>query len=160
MGILKNKVTSISEEERRIEQFKDTMANVRPLMTVGTGRNQRTVTGSVSVPLSCCFVDQRYQGMRTHKNLSRLNNKWDIRKLTPITIVPHLEEQRFAVADGQGRILVAPDKGYDRLDAIVLMDAPDDPNERLKFEAEFFIGQDSEVESVKPLEKHLARVII
>lgn len=40
------------------------------------------------------------------------------------------------------------------------MDAPDDPEERLKFEAEYFIGQDSEVERVKPLEKHLSRVII
>ena len=40
------------------------------------------------------------------------------------------------------------------------MDAPDDLEARLKFEAEYFIGQDSEVENVKPLEKHLARVII
>lgn len=40
------------------------------------------------------------------------------------------------------------------------MDAPEDPDERLKFEAEYFIGQDSEVENVKPLEKHLSRVII
>jgi hypothetical protein len=40
------------------------------------------------------------------------------------------------------------------------MDAPEDLDERLKFEAEYFIGQDSEVENVKPLEKHLSRVII
>lgn len=50
--------------------------------------------------------------------------------------------------------------GLDRLNAIILMDAPEDPEERLKFEAEYFIGQDSEVENVKPIEKHLARVII
>ena len=40
------------------------------------------------------------------------------------------------------------------------MDAPKDKKKRLKFEAEYFIGQDSEVENVKPVEKHLARVII
>lgn len=40
------------------------------------------------------------------------------------------------------------------------MDAPDDLDERLKFEAEYFIGQDSEIEIVKPIEKHLSRVII
>jgi len=129
-------------------------------MTVGKGKNQRAITGSAVVPLSCCFVDSRYQGMRTHKHLNRLKNKWDERKLTPIILVPHPEEYIFAVVDGQGRCLVAPEKGMERLNAIILMDAPEDLDERLKFEAEYFIGQDSEVENVKPLEKHLSRVII
>jgi hypothetical protein len=153
-------VVATNEEARRIEQFNDIVANIKPLMTVGKGKNQRAVTGSAVVPLSCCFVDSRYQGMRTHKHLNRLKNKWDERKLTPIILVPHPEEYRFAVVDGQGRCLVAPEKGMDRLNAIILMDAPEDLDERLKFEAEYFIGQDSEVENVKPLEKHLSRVII
>ena len=148
-------VVAMNEETRRMEQF-----NIKPLMTTGKGKNQRAITGSAVVPLSCCFVDSRYQGMRTHKHLNRLKNKWDERKLTPIILVPHPEEYRFAVVDGQGRCLVAPEKGMDRLNAIILMDAPEDLNERLKFEAEYFIGQDSEVENVKPLEKHLSRVII
>lgn len=155
-----SKVVAMSNEERRKEQYNDTIANIKPLMTIGKGRNQRTITGSVVVPLSCCFVDERYQGMRTHKRLNRLRSKWDERKLTPIILVPHPEEYRFAIVDGQGRSRVAPEKGMDRLNAIVLMDAPDDLNERLKFEAEYFIGQDTEVENVKPLEKHLSRVII
>lgn len=153
-------IVAMNEETRRIEQFNDIVANIKPLMTVGKGKNQRAITGSAVVPLSCCFVDSRYQGMRTHKHLNRLKNKWDERKLTPIILVPHPEEYRFAVVDGQGRCLVAPEKGMDRLNAIILMDAPEDLDERLKFEAEYFIGQDSEVENVKPLEKHLSRVII
>lgn len=153
-------VVAMNEETRRMEQFNDIVANIKPLMIVGKGKNQRAITGSAVVPLSCCFVDSRYQGMRTHKHLNRLKNKWDERKLTPIILVPHPEEYRFAVVDGQGRCLVAPEKGMDRLNAIILMDAPEDLNERLKFEAEYFIGQDSEVENVKPLEKHLSRVII
>ena len=153
-------VVAMNEGARRMEQFNDIVANIKPLMTVGKGKNQRVITGSAVVPLSCCFVDSRYQGMRTHKHLNRLKNKWDERKLTPIILVPHPEEYRFAVVDGQGRCLVAPEKGMDRLNAIILMDAPEDLNERLKFEAEYFIGQDSEVENVKPLEKHLSRVII
>ena len=153
-------VVAMNEETRKIEQFNDIVANIKPLMTVGKGKNQRAITGSAVVPLSCCFVDSRYQGMRTHKHLNRLKNKWDERKLTPIILVPHPEEYRFAVVDGQGRCLVAPEKGMDRLNAIILMDAPEDLDERLKFEAEYFIGQDSEVENVKPLEKHLSRVII
>lgn len=153
-------VVAMNEETRRIEQYNDIVANIKPLMTVGKGKNQRAITGSAVVPLSCCFIDSRYQGMRTHKHLNRLKNKWDERKLTPIILVPHPEEYRFAVVDGQGRCLVAPEKGMDRLNAIILMDVPEDLNERLKFEAEYFIGQDSEVENVKPLEKHLSRVII
>ena len=153
-------VVAMNEETRRMEQYNDIVANIKPLMTTGKGKNQRAITGSAVVPLSCCFVDSRYQGMRTHKHLNRLKNKWDERKLTPIILVPHPEEYRFAVVDGQGRCLVAPEKGMDRLNAIILMDAPEDPDERLKFEAEYFIGQDSEVENVKPLEKHLSRVII
>ncbi len=153
-------VVAMNEETRRMEQFNDIMATIKPLMTSGKGKNIKMITGSTVVPLSCCFVDSRYQGMRTHKHLNRLKNKWDERKLTPIILVPHPEEYRFAVVDGQGRCLVAPEKGMDRLNAIILMDAPEDLNERLRFEAEYFIGQDSEVENVKPLEKHLSRVII
>lgn len=153
-------VVAMNEETRKMEQYNDIVANIKPLMTVGKGKNQRVITGSAVVPLSRCFVDVRYQGMRTHKHLNRLRNKWDERKLTPIILVPHPEEHRFAVVDGQGRCLVAPEKGMDRLNAIILMDAPEDLDERLKFEAEYFIGQDSEVENVKPLEKHLSRVII
>lgn len=152
------KITSI--EKRRFEQFEDAMANIRPMQTVGKGRRMKVVTGSVVVSLSCCFVDERYQGMREHKKLNNLRNKFDVRKLTPITVVPHPEEGRFAIVDGQGRSIVCPEKGMDRVYATVLLDAPEDPTERLKFEAEYFIGQDSEVENVKPLEKHLARVII
>ena len=153
-------VVAINEETRRMEQFNDIVANIKPLMTVGKGKNQRVITGSAVVPLALCFVDSRYQGMRTHKHLNRLRNKWDERKLTPIILVPHPEEYRFAVVDGQGRCLVALEKGMDRLNAIILMDVPEDLDERLKFEAEYFIGQDSEVENVKPLERHLSRVII
>lgn len=153
-------VVAMNEETRRMEQFNDIMATIKPLMTSGKGKNIKMITGSTVVPLSCCFVDSRYQGMRTHKHLNRLKNKWDERKLTPIILVPHPEEYRFAVVDGQGRCLVAPEKGMDRLNAIILMDAPEDLDERLRFEAEYFIGQDSEVENVKPLEKHLSRVII
>lgn len=153
-------VVAMNEEARRMEQFNDIVANIKPLMTVGKGKNQRTITGSAVVPLSLCFTDSRYQGDRKHKHLNKLRNKWDVRKLTPIVLVPHSEEYRLAVVDGQARCIVAPEKGMDRLNAIILMDAPEDPEERLKFEAEYFIGQDSEVENVKPLEKHLSRVII
>lgn len=157
---MKSNVVKMDAISRRAEQYNNMVANIRPLSTYGRGRSQRTITGSVVAPLSLLYVDERYQGLRTHKQLSKLDKNFDIRKLAPIVIVLHPEEYRCAIVDGQGRYLVAPNHGIDALNAIVLMDAPDDPEERLKFEAEYFIGQDSEVERVKPLEKHLSRVII
>lgn len=139
------------------ELFDTVLENLKPF---GYGKGKKIIMCSGSVPLSLLFVDSRYQGMRKHKQLSRLRNKWDVRKLTPIILVPHFEESRFAIVDGQGRFLIASELKYGSLQAIVLMDIPKDIDERLKFEAEYFIGQDSEAESVRPLEKHLARVII
>ena len=42
----------MNEETRRMEQFNDIVANIKPLMTVGKGKNQRVITGSAVVPLS------------------------------------------------------------------------------------------------------------
>ena len=55
-------VVAMNEETRRMEQFNDIVSNIKPLMTVGKGKNQRAITGSAVVPLSLCFVDARYQG--------------------------------------------------------------------------------------------------
>lgn len=95
-------VVAMNEETRRMEQFNDIVASINLLMTTGKGKNQRVIAGSAVVPLSLCFVDSRYQEMRTHKHLNRLRNKWDERKLAPILLVLHPEEYRSAVVDGQG----------------------------------------------------------
>lgn len=144
-------------ESRQEDLFNVVMDNLKPF---AYSKNKKVIMCSGAVPLSLLYVDTRYQGMRTHSKLNRLKNNWDVRKLAPITLVPHEEEHRFAIVDGQGRYLVAKDLKYSTLQAIVLTDAPKDENERLKFEAEYFINQDSEIEIVKPMEKHLARVII
>ena len=138
------------------ELFDTVMDNLKPFGYA----SKKVIMSSGSVPLSLCYVDSRYQGLRRHAHLNRLKQKWDVRKLTPIILVPHYEEGRFAIVDGQGRYRVAGELGYDRLQSIVLMDAPAEYGERLKFEAEYFISQDTELENVKPLEKHPARVII
>ena len=147
-----------AEVNKNTEQYQIVMENLKPFGFIG--RSKTPVLCSATVPLSVCYVDERYQGLRQHKKINRLISRWDIRKLTPIVVVPHPEESRFAIVDGYGRACVATMKKMKSLQAIVLMDAPEDYGERLKFEAEYFIGQDSEVENVKPLEKHLARCII
>lgn len=147
------------EAKRRKELFNSVMANVTPMETEGKGRTLRTITGSVSVPLSLCYIDKRYQGMRLHKRINRLEQRWDVTKLLPIVVVPHPEEYCFAVVDGQGRCIVAPKKGKDSLFATVLLNAPEDPTERLKFEARYFSRQNSETECLKAVETHQSQVI-
>lgn len=146
---------NITEEQKKL--FNMAMDNVK---SFSTSKSRKKSIGIVAIDLSLLYVDQRYQGLRTHKRIKKLISNWDERKLSPIIVVPHAEEYRFAVVDGQGRLLAAKELGYETLQAIVLLDAPENNEERLKFEAEVFIGQDDEIEKVKPLEKHLARVII
>lgn len=147
--------TGVSESQK--ELFKSIMNNIKSFSFGKSGSN----IGIAAVPLSLLFVDERYQGLRVHRKLKKLIKNWDERKLGCIILVAHPEEYRFAVVDGQGRLLAATELKYESLQAIVLLDAPqDDKYERLKFEAEVFIGQDDETEEVKALEKHPARVII
>lgn len=159
----RKKVVSISEcvkpqaSEEQKKLFNLVMENIKGFSTC---KSKKKNIGIVAVDLSLLYVDYRYQGLRTHKKIKKLINNWDERKLGAIVVVPHPEEYRFAVVDGQGRLMAAKELGYETLQAIVLLDAPTDEFERLKFEAEVFIGQDDEIEKVKPLEKHPARVII
>ena len=44
-------VVVMNEETRRTEQYNDIVANIKPLMTAGKGKNQRVIIGSAVVPL-------------------------------------------------------------------------------------------------------------
>lgn len=139
----------------------------------GVSREQRTlfnsimsnmarggeVRGTASIPLSLLFVDPRYQGKRKHKKLEELIANWDECKLGNITVVPHKETANFAVVDGQGRLLAATRKGLTELWSTVLLNIPEDPEWRLKYEAAFFIAQDNECENLRLIEKHDALVL-
>lgn len=155
LKIKAEKVSDVLESQK--ELFKSIMNNIS---SFSFGKSSSNI-GIAAVPLSLLFVDERYQGLRVHRKLNKLIKNWDEKKLGCIILVPHPEEYRFAVVDGQGRLLAATELGYESLPAIILLDAPqNDECERLKFEAEIFIGQDDETEDVKALEKHPARVII
>lgn len=143
--------------EAQINLYNSVVDNIRAF---STSKSRKNNIGIVAINLSLLYVDEQYQGLRNHKRINKLVDNWDERKLAPITVVPHPEEYRFAVVDGQGRLMAAHKLKYKSLQALVLLDAPTDTNERLKFEATYFINQDEEIEHVKPLEKHPARVII
>ena len=152
--VIRSTIDNAKEERKQL--YKTIMSNLKPFMS---DENGNMIQALVTVPLSLCFVDVRYQGLRKHGKIKKLYNKWDVNKLAPIVLVPHPEEYRFAIVDGQGRSIVAPQKGLDSLNAIILLGAPSDARERILFEAEYFMGQNDETEPVKPIEKHLAKVL-
>ena len=93
----------VAEEQKRL--YKTVMQNLKPFMFDDTGKQ---IQAAGNIPLSLCYVDTRYQGLRRHSKIKKLINKWDVNKLSPIILVPHPEEYRFAIVDGQGRSIVQP----------------------------------------------------
>lgn len=144
----------ISNERKAL--FNAIMNNLRPLYTV----NGDILTKVGDIPLDLLIVDDSYQGYRVHKKINSLVANWDYRKLDLITVVPHYDTYTFSVVDGQGRTIAARNLKLDSLCAKVLMDAPTDPKERLKYEADIFVRQDDQLEKLRAVEKHLAYGLI
>lgn len=156
IGINRLEESEISEEQKVL--FESTFNNMNACGKKGNGKF------SCYVPVSLLRVDPSYQRIETRKQkkLKQLANNWNEDKLTPIIIVPHMEEYSFYVIDGYGRLLVSTtmlDAKYKALDAIVLTNVPSDKLKRQKFEAELFMSQGSEVERITPIQIHNARLL-
>lgn len=138
--------------------FKTVMNNLKPMGNPESGKC------TVSMPIELLWPDPAYQriDIRSSGKIRRLIKNWNENKLLPIVVVPHPEENRFALVDGYGRYIAASSlpEPYTSLDAIVLTNVPKDPKERQKFEAEIFCSQDDEIEPVKAVQKHNARVLL
>ena len=66
---------NISNEEVRANRFDDIMANATPMMTKGKGKTLHAITAIANVPLSLCYVDSRYQCLRSHKKNKTIRRK-------------------------------------------------------------------------------------
>lgn len=112
----------------------------------------------ISIPVRLFAIDITYQTLvRTERELGYLVNKWDERKLLPLMIVPHDEEGLFYIVDGYGRWMasqIVNSEKYETLECLVLLDAPEDKEERRKYEAELFAFQNVGTKAVTPLQKH------
>lgn len=67
------------------------------------------------------------------------------------------------IVDGFGRYkasqYIDPER-YESLDVMVILNAPKDPNERLRFEAEQYAYQNRDVAKMRPIQKHGAMEIL
>lgn len=112
----------------------------------------------ISVPVNILAIDTRYQTpIRSNRKLDYLTKKWNENMLLPLTGVPHEEDGVIVLVDGMGRTkasqIVDANK-YEYLECMIIMDAPRNSDDRLKFEAELFAYQNRDVAKLTPVQKH------
>lgn len=153
------KANSITPEaiEARKDLFDNVMKNIK---IIETDENIGLSIGSISMPLSLCYVDTQYQRERTEKEIDNMEKNWNPSFVGTILLVPHPEENRFAIVDGQKRVLTAPRFGKKYLPASIAMKDFANEQERLEFEAGLFIAQDLQIDKVKTIQKHPARLLL
>lgn len=154
MSKIKTVVESTKEERKNL--FNSIMENIKPLEV---DENGKVITASARIPLSLLFIDKRYQREHKESGVKKLYKNWDVRKLAPILVVPHPEDYLFSVIDGNNRTKVMEMLDIPSATSTIMMQAPMEDQERLKFECEIFADQDSESEKVKLVEKHNSNVI-
>lgn len=151
---IKTVINSTKEERKNL--FNSIMENIKPLEV---DENGKVITASARIPLSLLFLDERYQRKHKESGVRRLYKNWDVRKLAPILVAPHYDDYVFSLIDGNNRTTVMEMRNIPSATATIMMQAPTDDAERLKFECEIFADQDSESEKVKLVEKHNSNVI-
>lgn len=125
-------------------------------------RRQGRKTAIIPIPVHLFAIDETYQvEERTNRSLSYLTKDFREEKLLPVTGVPHDEEGKMYLVDGYGRWQASQivDKRdgtekYKYLDCLVILNAPTEPKERQKFEAEHYAFQNLGTARVTPLQRH------
>lgn len=112
----------------------------------------------VEIPRKLLTIDSHYQTpVRTERDCSYLLKDFKREKMLPLTGIPHFEEGLVYLVDGYMRLIVTgiidPIK-YDKLLVMVILNAPTEPKERLKYEAEMYAFQNKNVSFVTPEQRH------
>lgn len=109
------------------------------------------------------YIDTDIQTIeRTDRDYGYLVNNWDERKCLPIVGVPHWEEGVVSIVDGNGRIVasaIVDAEKYQYMYVLVILDAPQEPKARKKYEAQVFIEQNN-IKIVTPLQKHGSNTVL
>lgn len=144
---------------------RDTFRNIGRLEgLLSEARKKGKRTTIIDIPVELLAIDEKYQTpLRTDRKLNYLINNFDDNRLLPLTVVPHNEEGKAYVVDGYGRLkasqIVNPEK-YKTLECMVILTAPEEPEERRRFEANEFRCQTEGISAVKPLHKHGANLCL
>lgn len=166
MNTKANKVTNQATSNKAKEIMKTTnvgdVSELRGLLAAAKASGKDVVL--IRIPARLFAIDTRYQTpIRTERNLSYLINNFDEAKLLPLTGVPHEDEGLVYLVDGYGRWKATQfinEVKYEYLDVMLILKAPKDPEERLKYEAEQYAFQNKNVAKMTPLQKHGALKIL
>lgn len=138
------------------KNMKENVGNMKGLLA--ESKYKALTRAILRIPVRLLTIDERYQTpIRTERSMSYLVDNWDEHKLLPLTVVPHEEEGVFAIVDGYGRLTASQKvdaEKYKELECLVILDAPTDPKERLRFEADEYAFQNVNVAKLRPLHKH------
>lgn len=113
------------------------------------------------IPLELLATDNRYQrgALTTESKINKLVNSWDKNLMNPILVSPHKEEALFYIVDGFHRADAAKRMGFTGIEAEVLVDLPENPEQRLVAEAKLFGNQLKAVDKLTPIQSHNANVL-
>ena len=113
------------------------------------------------IPRELMSIDPAYQRIETrnHKKITAMHDNFDHMIMDALLVVPHPEESSFSIVDGYGRF-IASEGILDKLECVVITNAPADPDERRRFEANIFTRQSLYTEKVTPLQMHKANLIL
>lgn len=126
------------------------------------GTLQRTGNHCMAyVPEGMLDTDADFQRIETRDSnkIKNLVATWDPNQMDPLVVVPHPETGTFSVVDGFGRLTAARILGLTHLECHVITNAPENIFERKQFEAKMYLHQIDNVEKLKPVQMHKARVL-
>lgn len=154
-----NATANITKVVDNVAKVKADPANVSELRgLLAEAKRSSADVAIIKIPARLLAIDESYQTpLRTERDLGYLINNWDERKLLPLIVVPHEEVGLCFITDGQGRWKASQfinEKKYEYLTCLVILNAPKDPVERRKFEAEQYVYQNKNVAKITPLQKH------
>ena len=110
----------------------------------------------IKVPVELLDIDESYQIQeRTNRSLAYLVNNWDDNKCLPVAGVPHWEEGKIYLFDGYGRWIASQMIKNPKSDlmVMVILNAPNDPEERRLYEAKMYAFQNDGIARMTPLQK-------
>lgn len=128
--------------------------------------NTKTVGNKefAAVPTELLFADPEYQRIltRSEAKINDLAKNWNDNKMDALRVVPHNDDFMFSIVDGYGRFTANSLRGMpnETLPCMIIQGAPENKEERRKFEAQLFVTQNLEMEALKPIQKHAANLLL
>ena len=113
------------------------------------------------VPMELLYLDERYQrnDLASTNKINKLIKEWNPNKMDAIRVSIHSEEKLLVVIDGYHRTEAQECLKYKFIIAEIIF-IKGTPEERLMEEARLFATQNDELDTLTPVEKHKANVLL